>query len=107
MTLAAVVQFMGGDWPIRGDIRFCPVAVIHLLRHSLTAGQIDSADGRTCMTEGSYFGRTPEENYAPFLNALAGIKDDAGIGGYSQAGIRILREGLAGFRSEYRSRHGA
>lgn len=57
------------------------------------------------MTEGSYFGRMPEENYAPFLNALAGIKDDAGIGDYSQEGIRILREGLAEFRSTYRSRH--
>ena len=53
----------------------------------------------------SYFDRTPEENYASFLNALAGIEDDAGIEGYSQEGIRFLRKALEEFQSEYRSRH--
>lgn len=57
------------------------------------------------MTEESYFDHTPEENYASFLNALVGIEDDAGIEGYSQEGIRFLREALEEFRSEYRSRH--
>jgi hypothetical protein len=57
------------------------------------------------MTKDSYFDRAPEENYACFLNALAGIEDDAEIEGYSQDGIRFLREALREFRSEYRSRH--
>jgi len=57
------------------------------------------------MTEESYFDRTPEENYASFLNALAGVEDDAGIEGYSQEGIRFLRRALEEFRSEYSSRH--
>ncbi len=57
------------------------------------------------MTEEPYFDRTPEENYAAFLNALAGIEDDAGIELYSQEGIRFLRKALEEFRSEYRSRH--
>jgi len=57
------------------------------------------------MTEESYFDRTPKENYASFLNALAGIEDDAEIEGYSQEGIRFLREALEEFRSEYGSRH--
>lgn len=58
------------------------------------------------MTDASYFDRTPAENYASFLNALAGIEDDAGIEGYSQEGIRLLQEALEEFRSEYRVRHG-
>ncbi|WP_440141677.1 hypothetical protein [Bosea sp. (in: a-proteobacteria)] len=67
--------------------------------------------GKGALTEGivakqSYFDRTPEENYALFLNALAGIEDDAGMEGYSQEGIRLLREALEEFRSEYRVRHG-
>ena len=57
------------------------------------------------MTKESFFDRTPEENYASFLNALAGIEDDAGIEGYSQDGIRLLQEAMEEFRSEYRSRH--
>ena len=57
------------------------------------------------MTKVSYFDRTPEQNYASFLNALAGIEDDAGIEGYSREGIRLLQEALEEFRSEYRSRH--
>jgi hypothetical protein len=59
------------------------------------------------MTVGSYFDRTPEENYTLFLNALAGIEDDAGIENYSQEGIRLLQEALAEFRSEYRTRYGS
>lgn len=46
------------------------------------------------MTKESYFDRTPEENYASFLNALAGIADDAGIEGYSQEGTRFLQKAL-------------
>ena len=82
-----------------------PVAVIHLLRHSSAPRPGDGVDGRTCMTKESFFDRTPEENYASFLNALAGIEDDAGIEGYSQDGIRLLQEAMEEFRSEYRSRH--
>lgn len=57
------------------------------------------------MTKKSYFDHTPKKNYASFLNALAGIEDDAGIESYSQEGIRSLREALEEFRSKYRSRH--
>lgn len=59
------------------------------------------------MTDESYFDHTPEENYATFLNALAGIEDDAGIEGYSREGIRLLREALREFRAEFRVRHGS
>jgi hypothetical protein len=59
------------------------------------------------MTVASYFDRTPEENYTQFLNALAGIEDDAGIENYSQEGIRLLQEALAEFRPEYRTRYGS
>lgn len=55
----------------------------------------------------SYFDRTPEENYALFLNALAGLEDDAGIENYTQKGVRLLQEALEEFRSEYRSRYGS
>ena len=57
------------------------------------------------MAQESYFDRTPEQNYSLFLIALAGIEVDAGIEGYSQEGIRLLREALEEFRSEYRIRH--
>jgi hypothetical protein len=57
------------------------------------------------MAEESYADRTSEENYARFLNALAGIEDDAGIEGYSQEGIRLLRMALEAFRLEYRVLH--
>lgn len=40
-----------------------------------------------------------------FLNALAGIEDDAGINGYSQDGSALLREALEEFRSEFRIRY--
>jgi hypothetical protein len=52
-----------------------------------------------------YFDRTEEENYALFLNALAGIEDDAGIENYSREGISHLRAALAVFRAEYGSKH--
>jgi len=59
------------------------------------------------MTVESYFDRTHEENYTLFLNALAGIEDDAVIENYSQEGIRLLQEALEEFRSEYRTRYGS
>ncbi len=56
------------------------------------------------MNEKSFHDHTPEEQYAMFLNALAGIEDDAGINNYSQDGIALLREALEEFRSEFRIR---
>jgi hypothetical protein len=53
------------------------------------------------------FRSTPEANYALFLNALAGIEDDAEIEDYSQEGMRLLLEALEKFRSEYRTRYGS
>ncbi|MEG3177765.1 hypothetical protein U1872_16115 [Sphingomonas sp. RB3P16] len=54
----------------------------------------------------SHFDSTPQENYALFVNALAGLEDDAGIECYSQEDIRLFREALEEFRSDYRVRHG-
>ena len=59
------------------------------------------------LTEQSYLDHEPKENYALFLNASAGLEDDAGIECYSQQGIRLLREALEEFRSDYRVRHGS
>ena len=59
------------------------------------------------MTAEGYADRTAEENYAQFLNALAGLEDDAGIENYSQEGLRLLRGALAEFLSEYRARYGS
>ncbi len=59
------------------------------------------------MTAEGYAERTAEENYALFLNALDGLEDDAGIENYSLEGLRLLREALAEFRSEYRTRYGS
>lgn len=58
------------------------------------------------MPDESYFDRDPQENYALFLNALAGIEDDATIEGYSQSGIQFLRDALREFRAEFQTRHG-
>ena len=57
------------------------------------------------MNDKSYFDRTDEENYVIFLNALAGIEDDAGIENYSRDGISHLRAALAVFRAEFAARH--
>jgi hypothetical protein len=65
------------------------------------------ASGSRVLTEQSYLDREPRENYALFLNALAGLEDDAGVECYSQQGIRLLREALEEFRSDYRARHGS
>ena len=59
------------------------------------------------MTVESYFDRDPEENYADFLNALAGIEDDASVEGYSPDGIQFLRDALREFRAEFKVRHGS
>ena len=56
------------------------------------------------MSERPYFDLTEEENYALFINALAGIHDDAGLENYSQEGIRLLWEALEVFRAEFRFR---
>lgn len=59
------------------------------------------------VTEQAYLDREPRENYALFLDALAGLEDDAGIECYSQQGIRLLQAALEEFRSDYRARHGS
>ncbi|MET3828264.1 hypothetical protein ABIC16_004019 [Sphingomonas sp. PvP055] len=59
------------------------------------------------MAEKSYFDSTPQENYALFLNALAGLEDDAGAESYSREGIHFLRRALHEFCSDYRVRHGS
>lgn len=43
-------------------------------------------------------------NYALFINALAGIHDDAGIDNHSMAGTKLLWEAMEVFRSEFRAR---
>lgn len=53
-----------------------------------------------------YFDMDPEEVYAAFLNALAGLEDDAGIENYSPEGIAHLDAALKAFRMEYQTRHG-
>jgi len=57
------------------------------------------------MTDGSYYDRTEEENYALFINALAGMEDGAGIENYSREGIRLLGEALKAFQADFRSRY--
>ena len=54
----------------------------------------------------SWHDMEPEEQYALFLNALAGIADDAGINGYSREGTDYLARALQTFRAEYYERHG-
>ncbi|WP_395624273.1 hypothetical protein [Sphingomonas daechungensis] len=54
----------------------------------------------------SYFDMTPREVYATFLNALAGLEDDAGIEGFSREGLDQLRAALKTFEAEFRERHG-
>ncbi len=53
----------------------------------------------------SYFEMTPEEVYATFLNALAGLEDDASVEGFSREGLEHLRSALKAFRKDYFERH--
>ena len=53
----------------------------------------------------SYFDMTPEEVYATFLNALAGLQDDAEIEGFSRQGVDQLHAALKIYRAEFRERH--
>lgn len=57
------------------------------------------------MTGDSYRDRTDAQNYEVFLNALAGLEDDASIEGYSGEGQECLRAALSAFRAEFKSRH--
>ena len=75
--------------------------------HGSKRAGASARQGDGIVAEKSYFDSTPQENYALFLNALAGLEDDAGIECYSQEGIRLLREALQEFRSDYRIRHGS
>lgn len=54
----------------------------------------------------SYFDMSPEDVYATFLNALAGLDDDASIEGYSREGLDHLSAALRCFRAEFKTRHG-
>lgn len=55
----------------------------------------------------SYHDMTAEELYAGFLNALAGLEDDASIEGYSREGLDQLRAALTTFQEEFSGRYGS
>ena len=53
----------------------------------------------------SYFDMSRKDVYGTFLNALAGLEDDASIEGFSPEGLAHLRSALIAFRKDYVGRH--
>lgn len=97
------INVTGYDVPVPFEVfvRFLSEGRTYLAEYIAAYEPVEKAG----VSRESYFDRTEEENYACFLNAVAGLEDDAGIEGYSKKGREHLRAALAAFQSEFAERH--